>query len=144
MNCSNSLIESFNNDFESFCAGNEANGFIQQLANAYPSSMSSYFCSHDCPCKADKDNFHDSAIYLTAEFSSNGATTVLNCPTNPVSSVKATILSLLGFLEEELDCSGLCKKEKWYYFSDVNRGPPPTKCKDKLLDNVNCIFETPQ
>lgn len=101
--------------------------------------MGSYFCSNACPCKATRTSFPPTGDYIAAVFSLTGASTVNKCPTNPVSSVQQTVLSFLGFMEEELSCSGICKKEKWYYYSDVNRGAPADKCQDKLNEKIDSI-----
>jgi hypothetical protein len=41
---------------------------------------------------------------------------------------------LLEWLEEELDCSGLCTKIDWFVFSDINNGDPDDYCINALAD----------
>ncbi len=41
---------------------------------------------------------------------------------------------LLEWLEEELDCSGMCTKIEWFVFSDINNGDPDDYCINALAD----------
>lgn len=114
---------------------------LSEFLKAYPADLSSAFCSTSCPCKASKTSFPSTPEYSNANFQIGGASTVSQCPKNPLeeTKVRESILGLLGFFEEEFYCSGMCTKEKWYYFSDVARGPPLYKCYDKLMEYVNSI-----
>lgn len=122
------------------CRKEESSGILGELVKAYPSSLSTTFCSASCPCKADKSIFPTTSEYSSALFNNNnGASNIYQCPNNPLkdSGVKQSMLGLLGFLESEFLCSGMCTKEKWYYFTDVSRGPPLYKCYDKLMEYIN-------
>jgi len=129
------------NDFDALCANTVNEGFIAELNRAYQPNMASLFCSNDCPCKATVNNFPNTADYNTAVFQTMGATVITNCPTFPKLGIRTAILGFLGLIEEEFDCSGLCRKEKWYYFSDVARGAPNDRCKDLILKYMDSIFD---
>ena len=121
------------------CNSGRAAGFFGELQKAYPPNLSSFFCSGSCPCKASRANFPPTAEYATADFRAVGASMVTQCPNSPytTSAVKKAIFGFLGMLEEEFRCSGICTFEKWYYFSDVNRGAPLYQCKTKLMDYID-------
>ena len=121
------------------CYSGKAAGIFSEMQRAYPPNLSSFFCSGECPCRANKTSFPATAEYSSADMRPQGAVTVMNCPKSPYTSpVRSAILGFLGILEEEFKCSGLCKKEKWYYFSDVNLGPPETMCQEKILEYIDC------
>lgn len=42
------------------------------------------------------------------------------------------MLGLLGDIEKDYDCSGVCVKQDYYYFSDVTRAAPTEGCKDSI------------
>ena len=127
-------------DFEDYCNIGKIQGLIVELDKAYPKSLGSYCCSLECPCKANEENFPLTADYLSAKFKEGtGATTVLNCPKKPFtgSVPKIAVLSFLGEIEDKFSCSGICNKEKWYYYSNVNRGPPQSRCLEDFLYYVD-------
>lgn len=128
-------------DIEKVCSTEEGKkGFIQDLNNVFTADLERAFCTDACPCKADEAKFPGVA-YDTAEFDAvNGYSVVSKCPDNPVAKQKNAWLSFLGWLEEEKDCSGICTKGKWYYFSDVNRGIPPKACRGPLVDYLDSNF----
>lgn len=129
------LLEALYNQFSNLCYQGKSSGFLGELQKAYPANLASTFCSSSCPCMADKSNFPAIADYSSADFKPTGAKMVTQCPKNPFqgTDVKDTLLAFVGLLEEEFQCSGLCTKEKWYYFSDVSKGQPKYKCQDRLL-----------
>ena len=133
----NLKLDNIHDDFGDYCEEKKPNGLIDKLVEGYPAGLSGSFCSDACLCKADKTNFPDKAPYNTMKTSENGASAIVNCPTNPVKDIKKSILSFLGWMEEQWDCSGLCEKENWFYYSDVNRGEPKGPCKDDILDYVD-------
>lgn len=125
-------------DIEKVCSTDEGKDcFIQDLDNVYSESFDSVFCTDQCKCKADRSKFIENA-YTDAKFDmTNGVSVISNCPSNPTKSKKKALLSFLGWLEEEKRCSGICEKQKWYYFSDVNRGVPPKACRKPLTDYLD-------
>lgn len=134
------LLKNKNNvstDFEKVCDKTGKDCFIQDLNNVYKKSLATTFCTSSCKCKTDSTKFQGSD-YANAEYdSTSGASKVSECPTNPVSLTKKGTIDFLKWLEEEKDCSGVCEQEKWYYFSDVNRGPPKKKCREPLKDYLD-------
>lgn len=130
--------DNIRDDFNDYCANEAPHDFIEKLARAYPDNIETMFCSNNCKCKADRGNFPTAGGYQDMVIDEeNGASTVVNCPRNPVSEVKTTILSFIGWMEEKWDCSGLCTVHKYYYYSDVNNGKPWRACKDDMLDYVD-------
>eukprot|EP00826_Nyctotherus_ovalis_P003412 TRINITY_DN10696_c0_g1_i2.p1 TRINITY_DN10696_c0_g1~~TRINITY_DN10696_c0_g1_i2.p1 ORF type:complete len:279 (-),score=50.28 TRINITY_DN10696_c0_g1_i2:185-1021(-) len=127
--------DNIHDDVNAICANNNKNTFINDLNNVYRNNVAA-FCTAACPCKADANKF-TGAAYATMVRNANGATVIANCPNNPVSGVKNSLLSFLGWLEEKKDCSGICTQQPYYYFSDVNRGVPGKACKDPLLDYLD-------
>lgn len=127
--------DNIHSDVDAICAGNNKNTFINDLNNVYRNNVGA-FCTAACPCKADADKF-TGAEYAGMQRAANGATVIANCPNNPVSGVKSGTLSFLGWLEEKKDCSGICDRRIYYYFSDVNRGVPGKACKEPLLDYLD-------
>jgi len=127
--------------FDKYCYFEETEGFVGELALAYPKNLASFFCSADCPCQGIKTNFPSTADYGNMEIREIGATTIMNCENKVfVREPKTVIMSLLGELEQEYECSGICTKEKWYYYSDVNRGVPKTRCLNPILNFIDGIF----
>jgi hypothetical protein len=43
-------------------------------------------------------------------------------------------------LEKTYSCSGLCTKNKYYVYSDVNKGPPLNTCEAGLKDYITSNF----
>eukprot|EP00826_Nyctotherus_ovalis_P057305 TRINITY_DN7829_c0_g1_i16.p1 TRINITY_DN7829_c0_g1~~TRINITY_DN7829_c0_g1_i16.p1 ORF type:complete len:243 (-),score=51.14 TRINITY_DN7829_c0_g1_i16:279-1007(-) len=128
-------------DMDMICNGQAKSGFLNDMNEVYKNggkSLSSIFCSSSCTCKGDPAKFSD---YTGLNMETNsGSSTVSSCSPNPVAGRKKAVLSFLGWLEEKKDCSGICNKEKFYYFSDVNRGVPPKACRQPVLDYINSIF----
>eukprot|EP00826_Nyctotherus_ovalis_P019094 TRINITY_DN15830_c0_g1_i12.p1 TRINITY_DN15830_c0_g1~~TRINITY_DN15830_c0_g1_i12.p1 ORF type:complete len:275 (+),score=76.83 TRINITY_DN15830_c0_g1_i12:64-888(+) len=129
--------QNIRDDFNDYCAGESPHNFIDKLARAYPENIETYFCSNACVCKADKGNFPTAGGYDDMRVDDVGASTVVNCPDNPVKNVKTTILSFIGWMEDKWSCSGLCRVHKYYYYSDVNKGQPVKACKGDMLDYVD-------
>ena len=126
------------NDYEAICKNEKHDTFINELKEVYDANPGSILCTGICLCKADKAKFP--ASYAGANMNKDsGARVISECDKNPVSKEKKTVLSFLGWIEEELECSGMCSHERYYYFSDVNRGPPPKSCKGPILDYVDSI-----
>jgi hypothetical protein len=124
-------------DIEEICSGENKGNFIGNLDKIYENNLNAVFCTNLCRCKGDIANF-PGVDYIGADISAEGtASMVTECSKNPVKDERKALLSFLGWLEEEKDCSGICTKQKYYYFSDVARGPPPKPCKDPLLDYID-------
>lgn len=131
--------DNIHDDIEAICNNEEKGNFINDLEKVYKENLEGIFCTNACPCKGDKLKFP--LQYATAVMNRDtGSSIVSECANSPVADNKKTVLSFLGWLEEEKECSGICKAQKWYYFSDVNRGVPPKACKDPLLDFIDSRF----
>lgn len=127
-------------DIEAICRGEDKSDFIRDLDKIYDNNLNTVFCTAQCRCKADPAKF-TGPEYTGALFDqNNGASLIADCGNNPIKDEKKTLLSFLGWLEEEMDCSGICTKQRFYYFSDVNRGPPPKECKMSILDYLDSKF----
>ncbi len=138
------MLDEIHKQFSEFCEAGRPNRFLPELEAVYRPGMSSFFCSESCPCKADRDSFPSTADYLGTQMnSSSGASTIRNCPPSAytASSARDSVLALVGMMEEQFECSGICTRERWFYFSDVNRGPPKSRCAPKLLDYIDCMYD---
>lgn len=120
------------------CNGQKDKGFMADLNRVYRDDLSIFFCGYDCPCNINKDVLPDTVDYTYAQVSIEGARTIGECENDPTAKHSRAIRSFLGWMEENLECSGVCNLDVWYYFSDVNRGKPLYRCGDKLLDYVDC------
>eukprot|EP00826_Nyctotherus_ovalis_P011477 TRINITY_DN12989_c0_g1_i23.p1 TRINITY_DN12989_c0_g1~~TRINITY_DN12989_c0_g1_i23.p1 ORF type:complete len:239 (-),score=62.01 TRINITY_DN12989_c0_g1_i23:292-1008(-) len=125
-------------DFFEVCNGQKDTGLMADLNRVYRDDLSSIFCTIRCPCNLDKTRVPATIDYTYAEVSIDGAKTISECEDDPTAKHSRTIRSFIGWMEEKLECSGVCTLDVWYYFSDVNRGKPPYRCGDKLLDYVDC------
>lgn len=88
----------------------------------------------DCPCgSADADDFDDVPDEIADIMEDT-------CEEGREGFMKEYIgdadeyFDLLEWLEEELDCSGLCTKLDFYMFRDINDGEPDDNCRDALKD----------
>jgi hypothetical protein len=127
-------------DVDKVCDDQDTSGFIQDLKEVYDKSLDTYFCVPACQCKTVQSKFPG----YTMSINTGGVSAISKCATNPVKNTKKLILTFLSWLEEEEDCSGLCKAEKYYYFSDVDRGIPPKACKEPLLDYIDSKLDINQ
>ena len=132
----------FENQIVDLCRNKIASGFMSVLQKAYPSSLATSFCTTDCPCNSDKSKFPGSTEYSSAVFSPKGASNVLQCPISVYTSGQPDkdATSFLTELEERYACSGLCTREKWFYFSDVSMGVPLYSCQKSISDYVTERF----
>ena len=51
-------------------------------------------------------------------------------------------IPLFQWVEENFQCSGLCKGETFYYFSDINNGEPKGGCLTEIHDWIMTNFLT--
>jgi hypothetical protein len=122
-------------------------------ANSAVQAGDDIMCTDDCPCQMDPD--------LVVSYSQLGVDVVLGsaenvetcdpCSTMPTSSSSSVdcqssdelvdkyfsndeqgYFSLLEWLENKFDCSGICYPATFYLFSDVNNGLPEDSCMDSL------------
>ena len=76
------------------------------------------------------------SVEVDAENTDNNAD-ILACKKWPKTVFKKLnqfneILGILGEIEAEYDCSGVCTKQNIYYFSDTREGEPDDSCKDSI------------
>ncbi len=117
------------------CSQTNSSGLANSLQRAYPTTLATSFCSSDCPCKASSASFPLTAEYGSAVFNqSTGASEVTKCPKSLFGSdgPSSAARGFLGNLERRFRCSGLCAREKWFYFSDVAMGQPLYACQSKI------------
>lgn len=127
----------FENQVLDLCNNRVASGLAAKLQKAYPSYLPTKFCSAECPCASDTTRFPSTAEYTSAAFSPIGAQNIYQCPNKIYTdepNKEAT--GFLGELENRFECSGLCTREKWFYFSNVNRGAPLYSCQDTILSYI--------
>ena len=131
-------IDKFNKEINDLCESKVASGFMYEMQKAYPSNLATAFCSNECPCKATRDRFPTSSEYDSGVYNNKGAENVMKCPktlfeSNPPHS---EIIGFLATLEERFRCSGLCSREKWFYFSDVSKGAPIYPCQSQIRSYI--------
>lgn len=73
---------------------------------------------------------------LTTLYESSGAKEVFGDNTSDGLSKYKKYLNYLGDIEADYECSGICVKQNFYYFSDINAGIPEVSCKDKIKNEV--------
>ena len=49
-------------------------------------------------------------------------------------------MDAMGFVEEFLDCAGMCELAKFYTFSDVRLGEPYIDCADAMAEYAESNF----
>ncbi len=125
------------------CGQSKTPGLARTLQKAYPSSLATSFCSSDCPCRATSAGFPATAEYASAVFNqTGGAISVSQCPKSLFGSDAPTAAAtgFMGKLEKRFRCSGLCAREKWFYFSDVAMGQPLYACQGKISNYISGTF----
>jgi hypothetical protein len=132
----------FENQVLDLCNNRVASGLAAKLQKAYHNKLPTQFCSKVCPCASEASRFPASSEYTSAVFNSTGAQNVYQCPKDIYNgdSPKKEATGFLGELENRFECSGLCTREKWFYFSNVNRGAPLYSCQDTILSYISEKF----
>lgn len=122
-------------------------------ANNAVEDADSLICTDECPCDMDADLAQQ---YLLAGVvvTLGSADTIENCdPCSTFGSVNDNdcessdeivdryfsndeqgYFTLLKWMEEKFDCSGICYPGTFYLFSDVNNGKPDESCMDSVKD----------
>ena len=119
--------------------------WIEDLHDAYDPSMRAAFCSKACPCSAKKEEFiygkHHQFYnyYHKMVIDLDGPQTITQCEGygDAIPKVRKRIVALLSYLENEYSCSGLCKPEPFFMFSDVKHGVPKGSCRGKLESYID-------
>jgi len=133
-------------DFEyqvlDLCNNRVASGLAATLQKAYANNLPTQFCSKECPCASEASRFPSSSEYVSAVFDPEGAQNVYQCPKDIYNgnNPRKEATGFLGELENRFECSGLCTREKWFYFSNVNRGAPLYSCQDTILSYISEKF----
>eukprot|EP00828_Plagiopyla_frontata_P048944 TRINITY_DN9565_c0_g1_i2.p3 TRINITY_DN9565_c0_g1~~TRINITY_DN9565_c0_g1_i2.p3 ORF type:complete len:187 (-),score=35.99 TRINITY_DN9565_c0_g1_i2:91-651(-) len=116
---------------------------LKDAADLHQKSKS-LLCSDDCFCKANEDwlleYLNDRPI--TRRYSeTSGSTNVQNCANynKIIGDGYDDILNSMKWIEENLNCSGICQTSPFYIFSNVNSQFQPTQpclnaIKDKMTD----------
>ena len=117
------------------CTDRISSGFTSNLKEAYATNLATAFCSANCPCASDKSKFPTSE-YGSSVFNPSGASNIMDCPKSLYTTVvpKDSTIKFLRDLEKRYECSGLCTREKWFYFNDVDKGPPLYSCEDSIIN----------
>lgn len=124
-----------------YCNNHVGSDFTNKLQAAYANNLATSFCSATCPCASSRDLF-PSAEYTSAVFRDTGASNIMGCPTSLYrnNAPKDSTIEFLENLEKKYECSGLCTREKWFYFHDVNMGPPLYSCQESIMNYVSEKF----
>jgi len=123
------------------CNNHVASKFTNRIHNAYASNLATGFCSSQCPCASNKELF-PSSEYASAIFKDTGASNIMDCPQSLYKDKEpsGSTIKFLSKLERKYECSGLCTREKWFYFSDVNKGPPLYSCQESIMNYMSEKF----
>ena len=131
----------FENNVINYCRNHISDKFMDSLQKAYPGYLPTTFCSENCQCASDPTRFPRTVEYSSAIFNNSGAKNLLQCPNNVYNDEpKREVFGLLETLELRYECSGVCSREKWFYFSDVNQGAPLYSCQLGILNYINEKF----
>lgn len=130
-----------NAELQDFCNNRVASKFAGKLQSAYGSDFATAFCSSECPCASDKKKF-PSSEYSSAVFDATGALNIMGCPKSlyKTNRPKDYVIDFMRNLERRYECSGLCTREKWFYFHNVDKGPPLYSCQESIVNYVAEIF----
>lgn len=133
--------KNLDDELDSFCKNQVASKFTSKLQNAYPTNLATSFCTDNCPCASTKDKF-PSAEYTSSVFKATGASNIMDCPKSLYAkdAPADSTIKFLRTLEKKYECSGLCTREKWFYFNDVNIGPPLYPCQESVMDYLSERF----
>jgi len=127
-------------DIDNTCRGLSSQQYIiGNISLVYNKNLAKYFCSADCPCQANAGDFAidnmitdtkgENRIDQCSDYKSQ-----YNIPPN------ADAIAIVNYMESKWNCSGLCRNEPYYYFSDVNKGPPTKNCRMQLEDTIISEF----
>ena len=124
------------------CNNRVSSGLAATLQKAYTNTLPIRFCSEECPCASDKSRFPSNSEYSSAVFKPTGAHNIYQCPIDIYNNDKPRreATGFLAELENRFECSGLCTREKWFYFSNVNRGAPLYSCQGRVLNYISEKF----
>mmetsp|Transcript_27455 Transcript_27455/g.26531 ORF Transcript_27455/g.26531 Transcript_27455/m.26531 type:complete len:102 (+) Transcript_27455:479-784(+) len=53
-----------------------------------------------------------------------------------ISRLPDSVLELVSYFENNDDCAGLCNIPLFYFYNDINYGPPPNNCYDELVVQI--------
>lgn len=137
------ILAHITDEISDLCNNNKASGFVAELEKVYPTNLASSFCTANCPCKAIRGRFPLTADYESAVFQTTGATTVQQCKNSVYTAggPSNSAIKFMRLMERRYRCSGICKKEKWFYFSNVGLGAPLMACNTEILNYVEGIFQ---
>lgn len=160
------------NGLDSFCTDNGSDiQFIQDIDSQLGDVVSSYMCTSSyCPCPSDLDftqwddeddnNFWGRTLspisnsYTPIYAGIPGETTfstLVDCYETRkddstydtfTNSVKQGQISFFSFLEDSLDCSGICTPGLFWFTKDVNTGKPGKNCIDGLKSEFGKYTDT--
>eukprot|EP00826_Nyctotherus_ovalis_P063929 TRINITY_DN9372_c0_g1_i5.p2 TRINITY_DN9372_c0_g1~~TRINITY_DN9372_c0_g1_i5.p2 ORF type:complete len:215 (-),score=29.72 TRINITY_DN9372_c0_g1_i5:13-657(-) len=130
------------NQVLNLCNNHVASGLAATLQKAYTNNLPTQFCSEECPCASHSARFPPDSEYTSAVFKPTGAQNIYQCPKDVYGGdrPKKEATGFLAELENRFECSGLCTREKWFYFSDVNRGAPLYSCQETVLKYISEKF----
>jgi Tetraspanin family len=119
---------------------NKTNIF-QSLNKPFTVGLDAKFCYSDCPCASTYP--FTGSDYTGMVTSESGPVSAINCPKFSsyfTSMPSQATLSILTALEMQFNCSGICSSEKFYMFSDVNRGIPLSDCKEGIIKLIEKYY----
>lgn len=140
------------------CAGDESGEGAQAtfkniITNVY-SKADAFFCDNTlCPCQGSHAEFlaagktYDPAGKIKAQdcdgdhlidlYNQLGLDNIYSVSNDDEKKDKVVgLIDYFGKIESEFECSGVCTKKDWYYFSDITKGLPPNSCKDDIKNKV--------
>lgn len=102
-------------------------------ADNYAMNASKYLCSPSCPCNVDPASTWLNASKLTVN--STGAVKLQDCPNFRQAFTKFSELFIpLELIEKQFKCAGICEKNDFFIFSNINAFEPKEACASKMLD----------
>ena len=135
----------YQKDLNNVCSGKkDVTGLVQKLNAIYEPGLSDNFCTLNCPCDVDNPDFN--TLEYTNMIKSNDGVKVVNKCNNYASLYpngvppSDSLISIMTYLEDKMNCSGVCNSEKYYMFSDVNKGIPSDGCRNEIIKYVGKYF----
>ncbi|KAL4461637.1 hypothetical protein ABPG74_016261 [Tetrahymena malaccensis] len=110
-----------------------------QQSNEFYQKVGTLFCTQLCKCYVQNVQDFPASTFNNKSVATNpndGTTQIQECPYAKQETQYDQYLSLVQFLENKFECSGICDPVPYYVFTDINRGPPvyTQGCKQRVQD----------